>query len=224
MSLSHAPNIVRNGLVLYLDAANSRSYPGTGTTWTDLSGNGNNGTLTNGPTYSSLNNGSIVFNGSNQHVIGPSISSQFTGDMTAEVWINIVSGPSDWVRVVGTGEPGNRTFGLWYGTGRAFLWQRLGATDPGIYATGNSVATSTWNHVVGTTSGSSHVLYLNGVQIGSATAAGPWPASNQPIGIGYGNIHTYHNGNISNVKLYNRALSISEVRQNFNATKGRYGL
>ena len=63
MALSHSPSIVTNGLVLCLDAANSKSYPGSGTTWTDLSGRGNNGTLVNGVGYNSGNLGSLVFDG-----------------------------------------------------------------------------------------------------------------------------------------------------------------
>ena len=66
--LAHGPSIITQGLVLALDAADRNSYPGTGTAWTDLSGNGNNGTLTNGPTYNSANGGSIVFDGSNDYV------------------------------------------------------------------------------------------------------------------------------------------------------------
>ena len=68
MGLAHSPSLVMNGLVLALDAANPKSYPGSGTTWTDLSGRGNTGTLTNGPTYSSANGGSLVFDGTNDYV------------------------------------------------------------------------------------------------------------------------------------------------------------
>ena len=66
MGLAHSPRIVTDGLVLCVDAASKRSYPGTGTTWTDLKG-GNNGTLTNGPTFSSANGGSVVFDGTNDY-------------------------------------------------------------------------------------------------------------------------------------------------------------
>ena len=67
MGLSHSPSLVLSGLTLCLDAANTKSYVGSGTTWTDLSGNSNTGTLTNGPTYSSANGGSIVFDGTNDY-------------------------------------------------------------------------------------------------------------------------------------------------------------
>jgi hypothetical protein len=68
MGVYAGPEINESGLVLCLDAGNTKSYPGSGTTWTDLSGNGNTGTLVNGPTYSSANGGSIVFDGSNDYI------------------------------------------------------------------------------------------------------------------------------------------------------------
>ena len=81
MGVFAGPEVVEDGLVLALDAGNTKSYPGSGTTWTDLSGNGNNGTLTNGPTYSSSNGGSIVFDGVNDFV---DISNSF--QVSTVVW------------------------------------------------------------------------------------------------------------------------------------------
>ena len=87
MGLFHSPSLVMNGLVLCLDAGNTKSYPGSGTTWTDISRNGNTGTLTNGPTYSSANGGHIVFDGSNDYVsLSSGISS--TDNLTYEAWVN----------------------------------------------------------------------------------------------------------------------------------------
>lgn len=225
MSLLHSPSIVTSGLVLYLDAANKKSYSGTGTIWNDLSNNLYSATLTNGSTYSSNNNGSIVFDGIDDFIVGPSISTQFTGDMTAEVWVRLSALPSDWVRIVGTGinNGGNRTFGLWFGTTGIILWQRWGAANVSIQPT-NTVTLGAWNHIVATSSGSSHTLYLNGVSIGTSIVAAPWSSSGQDISIGYGYLHTYLNGSIGNVKLYNRGLSSLEVLQNFNATRSRYGI
>jgi len=83
-----ASGVVTNGLVLALDAGISRSYSGIGTTWTDLSGNGKNATLINGPTYSSANGGSIVFDGSNDYaeISNASTLGGFTGDFSIEFW------------------------------------------------------------------------------------------------------------------------------------------
>ena len=88
MSTKYSPQIVTSGLVLALDAANKVSYPGTGTTWYDLSGNGNTGTITNGPTFSNVNLGTIVFDGTNDYVSIPSTSNFNNGNnITVEAWV-----------------------------------------------------------------------------------------------------------------------------------------
>jgi hypothetical protein len=210
---------------MLLDAGFTPSYPLSGTSWTDLSFSGNSGTLTNGPSYSSSNGGTIVFDGTNDYVNGPGISSQLTGNITVESWIYITSGPSDWVRIIGTGAnpSGNRTFGLWYDISRRLLWQRYGASDPSIYPA-NVLNYNTWYYVAATTSSNSHALYVNGTSIGTSTASGPWPASNENITIGSAvGIHTYLTGNISISRIYNRGLSSTEILQNYNAQKSRYG-
>jgi len=217
-------NIVTSGLTMLLDAGFIPSYPKSGLTWSDLSYNGNNGTLTNGPTYSSNSGGTIVFDGTNDYVNGPSISAQLTGDITVEAWIYITSGPSDWVRIIGTGNnpSGNRTFGLWYDVNRTLLWQRYGTNNVGLQPV-NVLSYNTWYHVAATSLGSSHTLYLNGSSIGTSTVTGPWPASNETITIGSAvGIHTYLTGNISISRIYTRGLSASEILQNYNAQKSRY--
>ncbi len=80
MAHFHSPRIITDGLVLALDAANQKSYPGSGTTWSDLSGNGNNGTLTNGPTFDSGNNGSIIFDGVDDYITTGTTPSQLQGN------------------------------------------------------------------------------------------------------------------------------------------------
>ena len=227
MGVFAGPDVSESGLVLALDAANSKSYPGSGTTWTDLSGNGNNGTLVNGVGYSASNLGSLVFDGSNDYVNSTSISSQFTSDITVEAWVYLSSYPGDWVRIIGTGgNGGNRTFGLWYNgpSSGKILWQRYGAGDPSIFPDSPTLSIGTWHHIVATTLGSSHVLYLNASSIGTATASGPWAASGENITIGFAGFHTYHNGRMSNLRLYNRALTAQEIQQNYIATKSRFGL
>jgi len=226
LAIGYNPSIATTGLGLCLDAGNLRSYPGSGTSWFDVSGNNNTNTLVNGPTYSSTNGGSMVFDGINDYANGTNTSSLYTGDMTAEAWIKVNATPSDWVRIVGTGGNGatNRTFGLWYSAERRLLWQRYGAADPSIYPTTPTLDVSSWYHIVATTSGSSHALYLNGTSIGTATAAGPWAASGEAITVGFAGFHTYTNSNISIVRLYTTGLTAAQVLQNFNATRGRYGI
>jgi hypothetical protein len=218
--------VITNGLVLALDAADKNSYIGTDTIWNDITINQNNGTLINGPTFDSGNGGSISFDGTNDYINSTSISSQFTTDITVESWIYVTSSPSDWVRIVGTGGNGgnNRTFGLWYAADRRLLWQRYGGTDPSIYPTTPLLELNRWNHICATTSGTTHSLYLNTISIGTSTASGPWTASNEAITVGFAGFHTYITGRISIVKLYNVGLSASQILQNYNALKSRFGL
>ena len=227
MALSHSPRIVTDGLVLYLDAGNIKSYPGSGTTWTDLSGNGNNGSLQNmdGTNLDSANGGSLTFDGSNEYVNGVhNTQTNITGNMTIECWFRITNIRSDWVRVFGKGDSTNRTFGLWYHwNSNAFLYQRYGSASMNAQYY-EVMSLNTWYYMVGTSSGNSHILYLNNVQRATSSSGTTFYSSTDPYKIGYGNIHTYHIGNVSNCRIYNRALTASEIQQNFNALKGRFGI
>jgi hypothetical protein len=221
-----ANTIVQQGLVLNLDAGNIYSYAGAGAAWYDVSGNGYVSSLTNTQTYNSDNGGSINFNGSTESVSAGPNSNLFLADMTAEVWIKITAMSGDWVRIIGTGSD-PRTFGLWYYVNGRILWQRTGssAVNPEIFPATPVLTVGSWAHVAATTIGMSHVLYLNGVSIGTnPSAGGPWGNSNTAITIGYAGYHAYSNSNIASARLYTRGLSAAEILQNYNATKGRFGL
>lgn len=225
MATYYTPKIVTDSLVLALDAANPKSYIGSGTSWNDLSGNSGTGTLTNGPTFSSTNNGIIQFDGVNDYINGVNNSTvSTTGDMTAEVWFSVSSTPGDWVRVFGKGDNTNRTFGLWINVGSAlFLYQRYGTSGISIQLS-QTVSLNTWYHMVGTSGGTNHILYLNGVQVQSGTGGPTFYSSTDPYTVGYAGFHTYIQGYVASAKLYNRALTSSEVLQNYNAVKSRFGL
>lgn len=197
---------------------------GSRTTTNSLNDLTGNHTITiNDLTYNSDN--TFTFDGSNDYLSLPSISSQFTTNVTVEAVIKPTANSSDWVRIAGTGgNGGNRTFGLWYATDRRLLWQRYGAADPSIYPTSPLLVLNSWNHVVATCSGTSHTLYLNGEIIGTATAAGPWAASNENVTIGFAGFHTYVTGQVSLVRLYTTGLTTAEVQQNFRAIRGRLGI
>jgi hypothetical protein len=224
----YGPRIVTDGLVLCLDAGNSKSYSGSGTAWTDLSGNNNSGTLTNGPTFSSTNGGAIGFDGSNDYINGVhNAQVDLTGNMTAEAWFYISSNTFDWVRVFGKSDAvnnTNRTYGLWYNIGgSAFLYQRYGSSAINAQAT-RTVSTNTWYHMVGTSNGTSHVLYLNAQIAASGTAGSTFYSTTTPYTVGFAGFHARLSGYVSSVRLYNRALSAAEVLQNYNTTKGRFKL
>lgn len=228
VSTTTTPSIVTNGLVLNLDAGNINSYPGlngTGNTWFDLSGNNNNGTLLNGVGYTSANGGSLVFDGVNDYVNGVhNIQTNITGDITIECWFRVNNPRSDWVRIFGKGDATNRTVGLWYNqTSSVFLYQRYGSTNMNAQYS-SAVSLNTWFHMLGTSQSNNHILYLNSVQRATSSSGNIFSSSTDPYKVGYGNVHAYHIGNVSNCKVYNRALTPEEVQQNFNATKGRFGL
>ena len=110
MGLIHSPRIVTDGLVLYLDAANNRSYPGTGTTWSDLVGS-NNGTLNNGPTFSGANGGSIVFDGSDDYInMGDILSAP--SSLSIFSWVNCDAFVEFPIVIKGIGSVGTREYGL----------------------------------------------------------------------------------------------------------------
>jgi hypothetical protein len=224
MGIEYNNIIVTDGLVMCIDAANTRSYSGSGITVNGLVG-GIGGTLVNGVGFTSSYNGSFVFDGTNDNILAQDNSAlNLTSDLTACVWFRISAVPAnDWVRVIGKGDMTNRTFGFWYynGTPDYFLYQRYGSGNFGILID-TTLQLNVWYHAAVTSNNTSHIMYINGISIGTATLSPPFLSSTSPLRIGYGEIHSYHNGNISHALVYNRALSASEVLQNYNATKGRY--
>lgn len=192
----------------------------------DRTKNKNNGTLTNGPTFNSINNGVIVFDGTNDYIEGVNNSdTNLTGDMTCEAWFRVNSTPSDWVRVIGKGDSSNRTYGLWYNVGASlFLYQRYGVSSVSPII-GASVSLNTWYHIAGTSSSTVHKLFINGSLVDTITNSGAaFYSSTQNVTIGYAGFHTYHNGYIASAKLYNRGLTASEIQQNFNAQRKRFNI
>jgi hypothetical protein len=221
------PNIITDGLVLALDAANSRSYPGTGTTWSDLSGNGNSGTLTNGPTFNSGSNGSIVFDGVNDYTsISNSNSLQFGSNFTVNSWIyptNLLNrfgifstrfdnSSGSWQLEVGVANGGTGRIAI---TGvNTWIWE----------SNSNVVQTNSWYNICYISS--SNTLYLNGVLLTPLVTTVYTILNNVSIKvIASGTLNSQlFPGNIAQVSIYNRALSATEVSQNYNATKTRYRL
>ena len=242
-------DIVRDGLVLNLDAANLCSYPGSGTTWTDVSGNGNNGTLTNGPTYSSANGGSIVFDGTNDYATAP-LSSQFefgTGEFTVEAWVNLTSSPSTGFtyRIIGIGEGANGGAPLTY-TGWSFnvtnlsgtiylYFYRFDGTETFYRVVIPSFSVGQWFHFVATRNASNTLtLYSNGVAISTTASvtqsynsvnSQPLSLGRQFDGSGGSASYKYANFRVSNARIYKgKGFSAAEVSQNYNALRSRFGI
>ena len=221
MALVHGaqePLGVRSGLVLYLDAANARSYPRTGPNWFDRSGNGNNGTLTGGVGYSGTNFGSLTFDGTDDYVpIGstgfPTTSS--AGTLSAWARTNTITGGFDFIVSYGAGFTNSARFlGI---NNSTYLF--------GGYAndiTASGVPLNTWFNMAGVYTGTNALMYVNGVLVSGPTAKS-WGTTSGNASVGrQANNSEYWNGNISQVSIYNRALTATEVAQNYNALKSRY--
>jgi hypothetical protein len=211
------PNIIKDDLVLYLDAANTKSYPGSGTTWNDLSGNGNNGTLVNGPTLVDGNNGSIQFDGSNQRINSTNFSVSF---LTLSTWVYKTSALNN--QGICRKENG------WALSQFNGLLQVAPGTSWTFYNTGYIIPLNTWVNITYRYKGSgsdSQSIFINGILIWTnSNGTGPLPTNSNQVRIGFDDNNWWWVGRISQTQIYNRALSTEEVFQNFNATKSRYGL
>ena len=218
--ISYYGGIVTQGLVLDLDAGKLDSYPKFGTTWRDISFNQNNGTLVNGPTFNSLNGGSIVFDGSNDYVTIPSTPnlSPGIGDFTYSSWINpnSFSGTYSTLFVVAT------VGGLWIGKNSTnFVLRAYSVADYIQYSTLPTL--NTWTNITITRSGTTATLYYNAISVATATTSQNFVQSTAYIGNDGNVISANFNGRIATTIFYKgKALTATEVLQNYNATKGRY--
>lgn len=226
------PPIVSNGLQLHLDAGNSSSYSGSGTTWSDLSGNGNHATLVNGPTYSSSDGGYIQFDGSNDHA---SVSSLDIPDkpFTVAAWVNHTS-INGWRSYMGQDTSESTSHAALYFQKRnntndfAISVNPIGPSNNVVADSTITASTNTWYNVCGVVSTTSLKIYVNGTLEGTAnssTAIAP-RTGNLLIGASFWNrnIVDFFPGKISSVFIYDRELSATEVTQNYNAIRSRYGL
>ena len=214
MALTHSPSIVTNGLVLCLDAGNRKSYPGIGTAWTDLSGRGNSGTLINmdGTNFNSANGGSLTFDGSDERVDTLNVSS--LTNMTIEIWIYDTRSSGNRDILTYNENSASYTF-----NGTTFRTDRNGAAGRSIAGVGNPPL-NTWYRFCYVKNGD---LYINETRY-TGTGTDTTPSGIISLGNSRSDINNRLNGRISNAKIYNRALSATEVAQNYNALKGRYGL
>jgi hypothetical protein len=225
-------NIVTSGLVFMLDAGYIPSYPKNGTTWSDLSGNNNNGTLTNGPTYNSANDGFFGF-ATDDYVLVPENSALNTQTPSIEMWIktNSTNQNGMWF------EKGqlNAQYNL-FQEGTSFYWRQRISTGGVInlsMTTSTYLSTSSWAQVVATFTSGDRKIYVNGVVAASDTQTGTIVTDTNGVSIGvWGGFTTrpadgrgyFYNGNIAIVRVYNIALTQSQILQNYNAQKSRFGL
>lgn len=229
------PTEIVNGLVLAFDAANDKSYPNSGTTWSDLSGNANNGTLIGGVGFNNNNSGILTFNGTSQYITSSSnigISGDFNA--TISVWVNLSELSTGNRCVCMFGSTGTmQGFGVFtnvaaYGSGSvaiAFYGSQFVYTSSGI------ISANSWYNIVatksqGAVSSSNTFLYINGITQNLTFGTSSTPnVINNKVYIGSDPANEYSNNmSVSSCSIYNRALSAQEIQQNFNATRGRFGV
>lgn len=229
MGINYNAKIVTSGLIFYLDAGNTKSYPGSGNTWNNQIDTSNLQTLSN-TSFTANNGGCIVFNGTTSQSINNS-PSLITGNnsFTKSAWIfsNYKGTSANHPNIISWGgNSNNNKNGLSLQTDASNNPQVLHWFYANDYAWSIADLTGSWNNVVVTYSSPTLTLYINGVSQGTKTVTGTPNVTNTNLEIGSFTSSTQYkfNGNISNIKVYNRALSEAEIQQNFNALRGRFGI
>jgi len=224
VALSHSPSIITSGLVLCLDAANRKSYPGSGTTWTDLSGRGNTGTLANGPTYDTSNGGRIICDGVDDYIsTGLVLPSPSTTPTTFDLVFKYNS-PNTFRGLIGASNYAASGFSVGF-VGQSQMRNTYNAS--GLQFENN------WNYDSSVVSNGTFVfngrnisVYRNSSLITTLTASfdvaadgnGMQISRNLQGGWGTSQVDVYA------VRVYNKALTAAEIQQNYNALRGRFGI
>ena len=232
MGVGYNPRIVTDGLVLCLDAANKRSYPGSGTTWIDKVG-GNDGTLTNGPTFNGTNGGYIVIDGTNDSINMSADSITPSLPVSLSCWVYF-DNTGSWVQLFHTSSGSSVYSGLWmqktYQDKFSISFgDNLGGGNGNYRRSKNSTQSldiGRWLNLVAIVRGATDMdLYVDGINYaGSYSGLGgslDYITGGVPR-IGYINTSYGSSFKISEMLIYNKALTADEVRQNYEATKGRY--
>ena len=232
MAFQYSPKIITDGLVLALDAANPKSYPGSGTVWDNLV-NRTTGSLQNGATFDSNNLGSIVFDGVNDYVfLGNNTEYQITGSLTLEAWIKCNSVSTVNQTIIGRDDAINRCYKIQTAYTIESKLQLVLSSNNTLYSwlASTSLNDNQWHHVVSTfLPSTSVVLYTDGVAETTSTSGIPAFIDNDPVDLEIGRRNRngselFLTGNVAICKIYNRALTAPEILQNYNLFKGRFGL
>jgi hypothetical protein len=229
-------NIVTSGLTMLLDAGFTPSYPLSGTSWTDLSFGGNNGTLTNGPIYSSDNGGSIAFDGVDDYVTNIGTTSTFsfiqnTGIFTISAWVKLNDlSTARYFMGNNDGTTVSKGFYLGYSGVSGRLWLSITYGTSGqltLNQTKNNFFTdNNWVLVTCVGNGTTCQFYKNGTSFDTPGNFGTFSTGDSSRGLSVGRINnlnsSYWSGNVALTQIYNRPLSSAEVLQNYDAQKSRY--
>jgi hypothetical protein len=217
--------IITSGSVIYLDAGMANSYPGSGTTWTDLSETGYNSNLVNSPTYTTANGGAIIVDGSNKYInVGTFNYSIFT----LCLWVYPAATQNQYADIFDNNHTGNQNFNCQQNVSNTnqYDFAMIGASNSSSTGFFNLTA-NTWSFLSFSWDNDKVRGYINGVLIGTGASATPnyvSPYLRLGAWAGFGNISRFWNGRYGAFYAYNRVLTASEILQNFNAQKQRYGI
>jgi hypothetical protein len=226
MSAHANPDIVQDGLVLCLDAADKKSYSGSGSTWTDRSGNGNNGSIINSPTFSSDNNGNFAFDATNEYISIAETSTLNLQNYTYAFWIKRTQAQSgSWLQFLQR-STSNRNPGIWFYINQVdrlhFSIRLSNGSQFNVNPTGFYL--NEWHYFTATVEYNGTNTIMSGYSDGVVTSGPLTSASVSPtLGTGSSFVGKY-GFHLANLKVYDRALTAAEILQNFNATKSRFGL
>jgi hypothetical protein len=223
------PPIVTNGLVLHLDAANIRSYPKSGTTWTDLSGNGNNGTLVSSPTFDNSNGGNISIPSTVSYIDYGTAFTLGAGDFAIDVWFKNNTTNAG-IRALIEKRGPSFTTGGWNlrGSPTQVSWEQLtSGTYYGLVI--GSISGTSWYNVILTRIGTTITGYINGiaggVQTGDSTNYNYTSTSIKSGTNSSANLSPGGDFSLGSIKIYKgQGLNQSQVLQNYNAQKSRFNL
>jgi hypothetical protein len=215
--LTHSPRIVTDGLVLCLDAASRKSYPGSGTVWTDLAGS-NNGALTNDPTFNSANGGSIAFDGTNDYInLGSIINGPLNG--ISFCFYCYYKGYTNFPRIIAKNHDSPWT--IFFDPDNTIAFFVMNSQMRNLI----SIEPNKWFFACFTYDNSTSKGYINAVFKAQAPGGAALNFDTGNVYIGTSNtLARPYNGNIALFTIYNRALTPAEILQNYNATKGRFNL
>ena len=222
----NSPRMIADGLVLAFDAGNTKSYPGSGSVMTDMSGNGINGTLGGNAAFNSLNGGSITFDGDGDYIdtnseldLAGKLFADSNSTWSVSSWFNLTVGGSGNRAIAGRGNSTNSPFSIYVDNGPRL---RVGLRGTSNIIT--TISSGVWYNVAVTWDGSTAKAYLNGV-FDTNCSVGTNDDISRDFLVGASGINASiapFNGKISSTLVHNRALTAAEVLQNYNAIKRRY--
>jgi hypothetical protein len=223
MGFYRGPNIVTDGLIFAIDAGSERSYPGSGTTATDLAGT-NTVALVNGVSYNPNQGGKWGFDGIDDQIVLNSGTALVVNDFTITQWIQFPASTSKMSIGGGNYQGGSSYKGyIWYRSTQGEIRVTMDNETGAIFNVAESVYCNKWSQITATRNGGTYKLYIDGVQVNVTRTGSTNDFSIRTIGWSFSNSYAF-SGNISNTLIYNTDLTAAQVLQNFNAQKSRFGL